>query len=103
VMGAGAGVHGALEAEVGYRADALVVSAIVAAYQECDRLVAASFHVLDYAVGRTVGEAVVAMAPEVLAPGRAAVRVGRPPPAETRRRLEGEVVDWTAEHPDVVQ
>jgi hypothetical protein len=103
VIEAGAGVHGALEVAVAYRADALLVRALVAAYQECDRLVAASFHVLDYAVGRAAGEAVVALTPELLVAGLVAVPTWQHLPAETRRRLDGEVEDWVDEHPEVVQ
>jgi hypothetical protein len=103
VLDASAGVHGALEAAVSYRADALVVSATVAAYQECDRLVSASFQVLDYAVGRAIGEAVVTIAPELLVAGLVAVPAWHHLPAETRRRLDGELEDWVDDHPGVVQ
>ena len=103
VLEAGAGAHGALEVAVAYRADALLVRALVAAYQECDRLVAASFHVLDYAVGRAAGEAVAAWTPELLAAGLVAVPAWQLLPDETRRRLDGEIETWIDEHPDVVQ
>ena len=72
VLDASAGVHGALEASVTYEADALLVRATVTAYEECDRLVASSFQVLDYAVGRDVGYAVSAAAPSLLLLGLAA-------------------------------
>src|SRR3954466_7946525 len=50
-LAAAGGVHGAAEASVVYEADALLVRATVTAFDDCDRLVATSFAVLDHAVG----------------------------------------------------
>src|SRR3954466_12266514 len=72
VLAASGGVHGAAEASVAYEADALVVRATVTALEEGDRLVAASFAVLDHTVGFGVGTALAASTPALLALGLAA-------------------------------
>ena len=103
VLDASAGIHGALEASVTYEADALLVRATVTAYEECDRLVASSFEVLDYAVGRDVGYAVAAAAPSLLLLGLAAGPTWDHLPAGARRRLGDTVQGWAEEHPEAVQ
>lgn len=103
VLDASAGVHGALESSVTYEADALLLRATVTAYEECDRLVASSFQVLDYAVGRDVGYAVSAAAPSLLLLGMAAGPTWDHLPAGVRRRLGDTVQEWAEEHPEAVQ
>jgi hypothetical protein len=103
VADAGAGLHGAAEASMVYEADAVLVRATVAAYEECDRLVATSFQVLDYALGREVGQAVVDAAPALLLLGLVAVPAWQRLPAETRRRLGDDVEEWVDDHPGFVQ
>ncbi len=103
VADAGAGLHGAAEASLVYQADAVLVRATVAAYQECDRLVATSFEVLDYALGREVGQALVAGAPVLLLLGALAVPAWHHLPADTRRRLGDDLEEWVDDHPAVVQ
>ena len=114
VIEAASGVHGALEMSVAYEADALLVRATVVAFEECDRLVATSFDVLDYAVGWEVGYAASAAAPFALALGAVAVaglRLARQQLPDTiRRRLDGEggavgqaAEEWADEHPQAVQ
>ena len=99
--GGGAGRRGDGRAATGpwprrvvYEADALLVRATIAAFEECDRLVASSFEVLDYAAGRALGCAVAEAAPYALALGVVAVPAARLTwhdlPADTRARLRGE-------------
>jgi hypothetical protein len=103
VLDATSGLHGVLELSVVYEADAVLLRATVAAYQECDRLVARSFETLDYAAGRDVGCAVSAAAPSLLLLGLAAAPVWQHLPPRTRRRLGNDVEEWTDDHPAVVQ
>jgi hypothetical protein len=103
VLDASAGVHGALEASVTYEGDALLVRAMVTAYEESDRLVASSFEALDYAVGRDVGYAVSAAAPSLLLVGLAAGPTWDKLPAGVRRRLGDTAQEWADEHPEAVQ
>jgi len=76
LLDATCGVHGALESSVTYEADALLVRTTVGAFEECDRLVAASFDVLDYVAGRAVGTTVATWAPELALLGVLAVPCG---------------------------
>jgi len=114
VLAAAGGMHGAAEASVAIEADALVVRATVSAFEECDRLVATSFAVLDHTVGFGVGVTLAASAPTLLALGLLA----RPPlalawphlPADVRRRLDGVAAstgvaaeEWLDEHPEATQ
>jgi hypothetical protein len=114
VLAAGGGVHGAAEASVAYEADALLVRATATAFEECDRLVAASFAVLDHEVGFAVGLSVSLSAPSLVALGLVAV----PPlavawqhlPPDVRRRLDGvtsaagaEAEEWLDTHPGPAQ
>jgi hypothetical protein len=103
VLDATSGVHGVLEASVVCEADALLVRATVAAYQGCDDLVAASFDALDYAVGRTVGQAAVADAPSLLVLGLLAVPAWHHLSPRAQRRLGDDAEEWADEHPAVVQ
>ena len=114
VVAATAGPHGALPSSVVYETDALLVRSTIAAFEECDRLVASSFEVLDYTAGRAWGCAVVEAAPYVLALGAVAVPVARSTwqdlPADTRARLRGEAregadlaQEWADTHPEQVQ
>ena len=103
VLDASTGIHGALEASVAYEADALLVRATVTAYEECDRLVASSFELLDYVVGRDVGYAVSAAAPTLLLLGLVAAPTWDHLPESTRRRLGGTAEEWAEQHPDAVQ
>jgi hypothetical protein len=96
VLDATSGVHGVLEASVVYEADAVLVRATVTAYQACDRLVADSFHALDYAVGR-------AAAPSLLLLGLAVAPTWGRLPSSTRRRLGDGLEQWADGHPEVVQ
>jgi hypothetical protein len=114
VLAAAGGLHGAAEASVAYEADALVVRATVTALEECDRLVATSFAVLDHIVGFGVGITLAASAPSLLALGL----VAGPPlslawhhlPTDVRRRLDGAAEstgvlteEWLDEHPEATQ
>jgi hypothetical protein len=103
VLDATSGVHGVLEASVVYEADALAIRGTVAAFEECDRIVAASFGVLDYSAGRAVGYAVSAAAPSLLLLGLVAGPAWDHLPGSTRRRLDDGVQEWADEHPDAVQ
>jgi hypothetical protein len=103
VVAAASGVHGALEMSVAYQADALLVRSTVSAFEECDRLVAVSFDVLDYVAGREIGQALAAAAPSLALLGLAAAPAWQHLPADTRRRLGDEVQECVDEHPEVVQ
>jgi len=114
VLAATAGTHGILSTSLLYEADALLVRATVDAFVGCDRLVASSFEVLDYAAGRTLGCAVATAAPYAVALGVVAVPASRLTwrhlPADTRQRLRDEAGDeedaaqeWVATHPEAVQ
>ncbi len=114
VVAATAGVHGVLASSLEYEADALLVRATVAAFEDCDRLVATSFEAIDYTAGRALGCAVVTAAPYALALGVVAVPAARWAwprlPDGTRARLRVEAHDetdqaqeWADEHPAEVQ
>jgi hypothetical protein len=103
VAAATSGLHGALEMSLAYEADALLVRASVSAFQECDRLVAASFDALDYVAGREVGYAASCSVPSMLMLGLVGTASWHRLPAGARRRLGDGVEEWSAEHPDVVQ
>jgi hypothetical protein len=103
LLDATCGVHGALESSVTYEADALLVRTTVGAFEECDRLVAASFDVLDYVAGRAVGTTVATWAPELALLGLLAVPVWRQLPDDARRRLGDDLQEWADEHPELVQ
>jgi len=103
VLDATTGVHGVLEASVVWQADALLVRSTVTAYQACDRLVAESFTVLDYAVGRAVGSSLAASAPSVLLLGLLGGTAWEHLPPSARRRLGDGLEEWADEHPDAVQ
>lgn len=103
VLDATCGVHGVLEASEVYEADALLVRATVTAYQECDRMVAASFDALDYAVGRELGIALVAEAPSLVLLGLAAVPAWQHLSPSARRRLGDTAQEWADDHPATVQ
>lgn len=103
VLDATSGVHGVLEASVAYEADALLVGAVVTAYQECDRFVAGSFAALDYALGRSVGYAASRAAPSLVLLGLVADLTWGHLPADLRRRLGDDAVEWADEHPETVQ
>ncbi len=103
VLAAASGVHGVVEAAIAYEADALLVDAVVAAYQQCDRLVAASFAALDYALGCAAGYAATRAAPSLLVLGVVSgVTWGHLPP-DLRRRLGDDAQGWVEEHPETVQ
>ena len=99
LIAASAGAHGALELSVAYEADAVLVRATVTTFEQCDRLVASAFDALDYAVGREVGYAAPALALIALTASASWQRL----PAESRRRLDGELEEWADDHPEVVQ
>jgi hypothetical protein len=114
VAAATAGTHGILTTSLAYEADAVLVRATVAAFEGCDRLVAASFEALDYSAGRALGCAVATATPYAVALGVVAVPVARSAwphvPAETRARLGDEVgaetdlaQEWVDRHPEEVQ
>jgi hypothetical protein len=103
VISASSGVHGSLEMSVAYEADALLVRATVSAFEECDRMVATAFDVLDYAVGREIGYAASVSAPSLLLLGLLAAPSWRRLPPGTRRRLGDTLEEWTDEHPALVQ
>jgi hypothetical protein len=103
VLAATSGVHGVLEASIVYEADALLIDAVVTAYQECDRLVATSFAVLDYALGRSAGYAASRAAPSLVLLGVAARMTWGHLPADLRRRLGDDAQEWVEEHPEAVQ
>src|SRR4051812_14290455 len=50
VASAASGAHGAVEMSVAYETDALLLRTTVAAFEECDRLVASSLDAVDYAL-----------------------------------------------------
>lgn len=95
VLDAATGVHGVLVSSVDYEADAVVVRATVHAFEQCDRLVAAAMHAVDYDLGRALGTTLFAAAPALLATVAVAVplsgAVGARLPSATRRRLDGEL------------
>jgi hypothetical protein len=95
VLEAAFGASGALEAAAVYETDALLVRSTVAAYQECDRFVAASFGALDESLGQAAGYAVRCSAP-LLPLGLALVPAWR---ATSDRALE----EWVGRHPGTVQ
>jgi hypothetical protein len=114
LVAAAAGVHGAAVSSLEWEADALLVRATVTAFEDCDRLVAVSFEVLDHAVGFGVGFAVAASAPFALALGVVAVPTASwlwpHLPADLRRRLDGQAAltgdalqEWLDQHPEVTQ
>jgi hypothetical protein len=114
IAAATTGVHGILVDSVVYEADALLVRATVDAFEECDRVVRASFRTLDYLVGRTVGYDIAAVAPLALALGvvaAPAVRLawdGLPAPARDDLDCVAEATadraeEWLDEHPAVEQ
>jgi hypothetical protein len=103
VLAATSGVHGVVEAAIAYEADALLVDAVVAAYRQCDRLVAASFGALDYALGCSAGYAVTRGAPSLLVLGVVAGVTWGHLPADLRRRLGDDAQGWVEEHPEAVQ
>lgn len=114
VVAATAGPRGTAASSVVYEADAILVRATIAAFEECDRVVASSFEALDYAAGRALGCAVVAAAPYALAAAALAAPAVRLSwhdlPARTRARLDGEAregadlaQDWVDTHPGQVQ
>ncbi|HET7066043.1 MAG TPA: hypothetical protein VFI21_00405 [Nocardioides sp.] len=103
VLDATCGVHGVLEASVVYEADALLVRATVTAYQECDRMVAASFDALDYALGREIGVVLAEEAPALVVLGLAALPAWQQLSPSDRRRLGDTAQEWADEHPATVQ
>ncbi len=114
VVAATAGPDGTLATSLVYEADAMLVRATVAAFEECDRLVASSFEALDYVGGRALGCALGTAAPYALALGVVAVPATRLTwhdlPARTRARLDAEAGDgadlaqeWVDTHPGQVQ
>lgn len=114
VLAATVGPDGTLAASLVYEADAILVRATIAAFEDCDRLVASSFEVLDYTAGRALGCAVATAAPYALALGIVAAPAmrltWRDLPARTRARLDGEARDeadlaqtWVDTHPEQVQ
>jgi hypothetical protein len=94
-----AGLHGALPMSATYEADAILVRATITAFEQCDRLVATALDALDYAVGREAGYA----APVLAVLGLTAAAPWQHLPAETRRRLGGELEEWVDDHPGMVQ
>ncbi len=97
------GVHGAAEMSVAYETDAVLVRATVAAFQDCDHLVARSLDALDYALGFEIGYSASAGGPALLLLGAAATPAWQHLPPEARRRLGDEVEEWADEHPGEVQ
>jgi hypothetical protein len=114
VLAASVGRHGILTSSLLYETDALLVRATVDAFVGCDRLVAASFEVLDYTAGRALGCAIATATPYALALGVVALpatRLAWPHlPSETRDRLLDEAhgetdlaQEWADDHPAEVQ
>ena len=96
VLAATAGPDGVLVESVGWEADAVLVRAVVTAFEDTDRLVRAGVDALDHLVGRVVGITLGATAPALLP----AAAVAAPyMPAGTRRDLE----QWVVDHPGAVQ
>jgi len=110
VLGATTGPDGVLVESVAWETDAVLIRATVTAFETTDQVVAATFEVIDYAVGRTVGFAVGAGLP-VLVP--AAVVTGLlgyatyqalPPALQQEARAAATtgaatLEAWVAEHP----
>ena len=114
VLEAAGGIRGAVGSSLAWEADAVLTRATVKAFEDCDRLVAMSFEVLDHAIGFEVGFAVSASAPFTLALGVVAVPTATllwpHLPAGFRRRLAGDAVlagaalqEWLDEHPEATQ
>jgi hypothetical protein len=114
VLAATTGTHGVLVASFLYETDAVLIRATVTAFIECDRLVHGSLQALDYLVGRTIGFALGAGAPEIVV---AALLTGTSlyeiyqhlPPALQQRLRDGggrasdDLQEWLDEHPEAVQ
>lgn len=98
-----AGAHGTLEEALGCETLALLIRAEVAAFQECDRVVAVSFQVLDDTLGEAAGYAARLSAPALVAAGLVAAPAWPLVSQRTRRRLGGELEEWLDEHPEAVQ
>jgi hypothetical protein len=69
VAAAASGVHGALPASLTCEAGAVSIRATVDAFSECDRIVASSYHALDYSLGRLLGPSVALSLPALVAVG----------------------------------
>jgi hypothetical protein len=97
------GAHGILEEAIGCETLALLIRAEVAAFQECDRLVAVSLRVLDDQLGEAAGYAARLSAPALVVAGLVAAPAWRLMSERTRRRLGRELEVWLDDHPEAVQ
>jgi len=114
LLDAATGPHGLLEASVGYQADAVALRAGVAGLEQCEHVVAAAMHAVDYEVGRAVGTGTVLAAPVVLGTLVCAIPAvhwsASGAPGTSRRRLAddlegagGAVQETLGRHPGLLQ
>ena len=114
VLVATTGPDGILVESLGWETDAILIRVTVRVFQETDDLVHATFEVVDYLVGRTLGLTLTASLPALLTAG---VTVGPlaylvwqqlPPAVQQQLRDDGAgagdaLQDWLADHPELLQ
>lgn len=110
VLGATTGPDGILVESVSWETDALLIRSTVWAFERTDQVIAATFEVVDYTVGRAVGFRLAAGLPVVVTVGLLGwgVYSALPPGLQgAAREAAGRGADafqeWLADHPGVVE
>ena len=110
VLDATTGRDGILVESVGWETDALLIRGAVSAFEQVDVLVAATFEVVDYALGRAVGSTLAAGLPLAVGASVVAGVAYSSLPESLRREARsaawsGAAVlqDWVVEHPAFVE
>ena len=110
VLDATTGRDGILVESVGWETDALLIRGAVSAFEQVDALVAATFEVVDYALGRAVGSTLAAGLPLAVGASAVAAVAYASLPEALRREARSAAAsgadvlqDWVAEHPAFVE
>jgi len=114
VLGATTGPDGILVESVGWETDALLIRSTVGAFERTDEVVAATFEVVDYAVGRSIGFTIGAGLPVIVPLALVTGLLGYaayttlPPDLQAEARQAaaggaGAFQEWLADHPDLVE
>jgi Alpha/beta hydrolase len=114
VLGATTGPDGILVESVGWETDAVLIRCTVVAFEGTDQVIAATFEVVDYTLGRTLGYAIgsglTVIVPLALVTGVLgyAAYAALPPHLQAEARAaaaEGadDLQEWLADHPGAVE